>query len=214
MPKPTAVIVDGATVIRTAFPGLLPRLDVCGAFQTADGLLEARLPADVVVLELPWPVQLRAGMAALRDLVAARYTVCVYSQEDRPFVHAACLASGAAGVVSKSAPLRVAQAAFVEVAGGGSEFPAELLVRLQRLSERGGLGVLSPRERQILAARAHGLPLPAIAALLGEPEAGAVEECRATGRVLREFLSCASQEMVSRLLALDPEDLADIWPTR
>ncbi|WP_153506233.1 helix-turn-helix domain-containing protein [Cumulibacter manganitolerans] len=218
MRTPTAAIVDNATFIRKAFPVLMPQLDVRGAFTTAGALLASRLAVDVVVLELPdsqeSPLEeLRAGLAALRTLVGFGHVVCLYTHEQRPFVHAACLASGAAGIVSKAAPATTAQDAFVEVASGGSEFPTELLSRLQQLSEHGGLGVLTPRERQILAARAHGRPMTAIAALLDEPEERAVTEWRATAQVLREFLSCASLDMICRLLDLDPEYLPDIWPT-
>ncbi|WP_153506231.1 response regulator [Cumulibacter manganitolerans] len=217
MRKPTALVVDDATFIREAFPVLMPQLDVRGAFPTAEALLVSRRRADVVVLELQeaqkCPVELRAGMAALRTLTRAGYAVCVYTQEQRPFVHAACLASGAVGVVSKSAPSPLAQDAFVDVANGGTEFPPELLARIQQLSERGGLGLLSPRKRQIFAARARGMSITAIAAtLLDEPEALAVEEWHITGRLVREFLSYASLAMISRQLGLDPEDFADIWP--
>ena len=217
MNKPTAVVVDDATFIRRAFPVLMPLLDVGCTFSTAEELLQADISADVVVLELQSsekdPMEVRAGITALRDVVAAGHVVCVYTQEDRPFVHAACLASGAAGVVLKSATVVEAQDAFVEVAGGGGEFPAELLGRIEQLSQRGGLGMLSPRKRRILSARAQGMSLIQIAAQLDEPEALAIEEWHVTARALRQFLSYASLGMVCRQFGLDAEDLPDIWST-
>ncbi len=212
--KPTAVLVDGAQLIRIAFPSLMRRLDVRGTFETADALIEAQQRADVTVLELHGPMELRAGVTALRSLVAARYTVCVYTSESSPFVHAACLASGAAGVVSKTATIDLAQSAFLEVAGGAIEFPPGLLMRLQLLGERDGLRVLSPREREILAMRATGLTISEIAAVLEEPEATATREWRAITLVLRDFLACASLDMAARLLDLDCADPPDLWPSR
>ena len=57
--------------------------------------------------------EVRVGVAAIREAAAAGYRVCVYTQEERRFVLASCLAAGATGVVSKSSPLDETQAAFL-----------------------------------------------------------------------------------------------------
>ncbi len=75
--KPTAVLADSTQLIRIAFPRLVRSLDVRGAFETADALLETQQQADVALLQLHGPLELRAGMAALRTLVWALLTLGV-----------------------------------------------------------------------------------------------------------------------------------------
>lgn len=103
----TVLVVDDATVIRESLPALMPQIDVVGVHSRVETLLEECPPADLVVLDLHLAnsaqPSARQGVAAVRSVVAAGYRLCVYSQEERRFVLAACMAAGATGIVSKSA---------------------------------------------------------------------------------------------------------------
>ena len=57
----------------------------------------------------------------------AGYRVCVFSQEERRFVLAACLAAGAHGLVSKAASTPRLEEALREVAAGQVVIPPAVI---------------------------------------------------------------------------------------
>lgn len=157
----TVAVVDDATVIRESLPALMPGLRFAGGWSTIEAMLAARPVADALVLDLHLSnasqPDVRQGVAAIRAAVAAGYRVCVFSQEERRFVLAACLAAGASGVVSKSAPTARAEEVITAVADGEVVVPPSVIGLVEVLVRRNSLTILSERQRQVLAGRARGL---------------------------------------------------------
>lgn len=123
------------------------------------------LPADVVVLDLT----LGDGTTVtenVRQLVGDGSHVIIHSVADRPAAIREALSAGAAGIVSKSAPIDDVTAALRTVASG------ELLHNVEWASAVEGDidfadAQLSAREREVLRLYAAGLPLKAVADRLG-----------------------------------------------
>lgn len=211
------MIVDDATFTRQSLPALMPELTFNGCFATAEQLVSSNVTADLVILEVQRADkcvdEVRQGLAGLRLAVAAGHRVCVYTQEARTFIHAACLAAGAAGVVSRADPLAVTQAAFLEVARGGRIITQGLINAFDLLPRRRQLTVLSPRQRTIVSARARQLTFAAIAGKLEIPATVVLDEWRTASAALSCFLQAACLEVATGALGLVPDDLADIWPS-
>ncbi|GAB3310840.1 DNA-binding response regulator [Epidermidibacterium keratini] len=167
--------VDDASVIRESLPVLMRRLEFIEAFPTVEALIARRPEVDLVVLDLHLTnasqPDVRQGIAAIRALVRRGYRVCVYSQEERRFVLAACIAAGAKGIAAKSLPTAKAEDVFIEVAGGIA-IPASVIGVVEVLVRRDCITVLSERQRQVLAGRARGMPYAKLANELYTAERG------------------------------------------
>lgn len=212
----TVAVVDDATVIRESFPLLMPTLDVVGAYPTVESLLADRPEVDLVVLDLHLSnasqPDVRQGVAAIRALVAAGYRVCVYSQEERRFVLAACLAAGARGVVSKSATTSQALEQFEAVAAGTVVVPQPVIGIVEVLVRRNSLTILPERQRQVLAGRARGLTYAEMSAQLFLSEStlrGYWADLTAT---VSDYLQQVTPTDIETALGLGPGDLLDFWP--
>lgn len=215
--RPTAIVVDDATAIRQSLPALMPALDFIGSYSSAEDLVRSGQRADLIVLDLHLvnsrQKEVRQGIAALRLVASAGHRVCIYTQEERRFVLAACLAAGAAGVASKADPLEPVQEAFLEVAAGGSVIPQPLISVIELLVRRNQLTVLSERQREVLAGRARGLTYAELAAKLYVSESTLRGYWRDTADVVRHHLQEESTPAdIEHALGLTPGDLLDIWP--
>lgn len=214
--RPHVLAVDDSTVVRESLPLLLHRLDVVAVHPTVEALLRAERPADLLVLDLHLVNErqpaVRQGLAAVRAAVRAGHRVCVYTQEERRFVLAACMAAGAAGVVSKAASLAEAEEAFLEVAAGGVAVPPAVASLMEVLVRRDCVTILGERQRQVLAGRARGLSYGQLARELYLAETtlrGYWAEVTAT---VTRYLACTTPADIERSLGLAPGDLLDFWP--
>lgn len=122
-------------------------------------------PADVVVLDLT----LGDGTTAtdnVHALIADGSSIIIYSVADRPAVVREALAAGAAGVISKAAPIGEVIEAIRAVAHGDPLNNVEWASAVD--GDRAFADAqLSARERDVLRMYAAGLPLKAVAARLG-----------------------------------------------
>jgi DNA-binding NarL/FixJ family response regulator len=215
-PRPTAIVVDDATFTRQSLPALMPKLNITADFATAQQLISSGARADLVILEIQradkCPDEVRQGLDGLRLATGAGHRVCVYTQEARPFVHAACLAAGAKGVVSRAASLPVTQDGFLEVARGSTIITQGLINAFDLLPRRRQLTVINPRQRTILSSRARQLSLTEIAEQLEIPLSVVQEEWRIACVAVSRFLQEACLEVATNVLGLIPGELGDIWP--
>lgn len=211
-------LVDDATAVRASLATLLPDLSFVSTHPSLEDFLEARPVADVVVLDLHL-VNLRQpgasqGVAAIRDAVAAGYRVCVYTQEERKFVLAACLAAGATGVVSKSSTLEETRAGFLAVSRGELVAPPPVTGLIEVLVRRGRVTVLNRRQREVLAGRARGLTYAELSRTLYLSESTLRGYWRDLSAVVSQHLQESSPGDIEHALGLGPGDLVDHWPTR
>ncbi|NUR99895.1 MAG: response regulator, partial [Kribbellaceae bacterium] len=130
--RPRVAVIDDASVIRASIALLMTELDVVLATATVEEFLAAGPAVDLVLLDLHLvnlerQPDVRQGIAAIRALTARGYRICVYSQEERRFVLAACLAAGASGIVSKALPTDRAQQLFLDVAADGTAVPQSVV---------------------------------------------------------------------------------------
>lgn len=213
--RPTAVVVDDATAIRQSLPALLGRLEVIGSFSSSEQFDASGLRPEVVVLDLHLvnarQQEVRQGVAALRHVRGAGHRVCIYTQEERPFVLAACLAAGAFGIASKADSLEHAEAAFLEVAAGGTVIPRSLVGAIELLVRRGQITLLSPRQRDVLAGRARGLTYAEMASRLFLSESTLRGYWRETAEAVRDYLAETTPSDIEHALGLAPGDLLEIW---
>lgn len=213
---PVLAVVDDATAVRESLRVLLPGLDIASAHPSVEDLLATRPRADVVVLDLhlvnvsqPDAAQ---GVAAIQAVVDAGYRVCIYTQEERPFVLAACLAAGATGIVSKSAPMAETEAAFRDVAAGELVCPPTVTGVLELLAARGGTALLTPRQREVLSGRARGLTYAELSRRLYVSESSLRGYWRELTLTVSKYLQETSPGDIEYALGLRPGDLLDYWP--
>ncbi|WP_134322213.1 response regulator transcription factor [Cumulibacter soli] len=216
--RPTAILVDDSSLTRASLPGLMPELDFVGSFSTADECVGRGTRADVTIIELERADkcvnEVRHGLDGLRRAISAGHHACVYTQEARPFIHAACLAAGAKGVVSRAKPLDVAEKAFLEVAHGHAFISQGLVIAFDQLPRRHQFAMLTPQQSTILNARARGLPFPAIAGMLHLPASQVQFEWRRICSAISHFLQRGDLSVATGVLGLPADDLADLWPCR
>lgn len=212
----TAVIVDDATAIRVSLPALIPEVTFLDSYPNAEALLAARPEVDLVVLDLHLAnsrqPEAHQGIAAIRSLIRADYRVCVYTQEERRFVLAACVAAGALGVVSKAASLDEARQAFAEVAAGRIVVPQSLIGLMEVLVRRDCITLLGPRQREVLAGRARGQTYAEMSKRMYLAEStlrGYWQEL--SGQVAR-YLQQTAPGDIEHALGLGPGDLLAHWP--
>lgn len=211
-----AALVDDATVIRAAMGELLQRIEVSAAYGSVEELLVCAPEVDLVILDLhlanatqPTAAQ---GVRAVQALVQEGYRVCVYSQEERRWVLAACLAAGAHGVVSKAEPVEVAEQAFLDVAAGEMVVPPVVLGVLEVLVRRRSVTLVSERQRQVLSGRARGLTYAEMSKQLHLSESTLRGYWHELSNSLAEHLQQAGPADIERTLGLAPGDLLDAWP--
>ena len=212
----TVAVVDDATVIRESLPALMPRLGFAGGWSTIEEMLAARPIADALVLDLHLSnasqPDVRQGVAAIRAAVSAGYRVCVFSQEERRFVLAACLAAGASGVVSKSAPTARAEEVITAVAEGEVVVPPSVIGLVEVLVRRNSLTILSERQRQVLAGRARGLTYAEMSSQLHLSESTLRGYWAEVSRNVSEHFQRVVPAELEHALGLGPGDLLEYWP--
>ncbi|MFI1096615.1 DNA-binding response regulator [Streptomyces sp. NPDC020917] len=214
----TAILVEDATAIRLGLPALLPDITFAAAFARAEEALQARPAADVVVLDLhlanSGQQDATQGVAAVSDLVAAGYRVCLYTQEERRFVLAACLAAGARGLIRKSAPLPEVAEGIAQVAAGKVVVPQSLIALTELLVRRGSLTILSPRQREVLAGRARGQTYTEMSRTMHLSESTLRGYWADLTAIVADHLQQTAPADIERCLGLAPGDLLDFWPAR
>ncbi len=211
-------LVDDATAVRESLSVLLPDLTFVSSHPSLEDFLAAAPRADVVILDLHL-VNLRQpdaaqGVAAIHAAVDAGYRVCVYTQEERRFVLASCLAAGATGVVSKSSTLAETRTAFLAVSRGELVAPPSVTGLIEALVRRGRVTVLNKRQREVLAGRARGLTYAELSRTLYLSESTLRGYWRDLSGVVSSYLQDSSPGDIERALGLGPGDLVDHWPTR
>ncbi|GAA2263356.1 response regulator transcription factor [Glycomyces scopariae] len=209
-------MVDDATALRASIADLLPAMRFVSVHRNVEELLEERPPADVVILDLHLTNVLQPaasqGIAAVRQVIGAGYRVCVYTQEERRFVLAACLAAGALGVVSKASSLEDAETSFRAVAEGELVLPPAVTGLIEVLARRGALTILTPRQRDVLAGRARGLTYAELSRSLFLSESTLRGYWRDLTGTVSQYLQATSPGDIERALGLGPGDLIDLWP--
>ena len=209
----SAVVVDDTTVVRFGLPLMHQDLDVVATFGNVEDFLVAQPAADVVILDLklsgPGLRGGRQGVQAVRAVAAAGYQVCLFTDEVRNLVLAQCFRAGAHGVVHKSDGVEDASAAFHAVAAGRTVITQSLVGLAEVLERRGGRPGLTPRQRQVLAARARGERWSDIAGRLFITEGVAREHMGAVTAKFATYLQDASPGDIERHLGLAPGDLLD-----
>lgn len=210
-------LVDDATALRAAAAVLMPEEDVVSTHGSVEELLAESPSCDVVVLDLHLvnrsQPEVRQGVAAVAAVVAAGYRVCVYTQEERRFVLASCLAAGARGVVSKSAPLAQARAGFRSVARGDLVAPTAVVGVVEVLSKRGHLSLLSDRQRAVVSGRARGLTYAELGRTLFVSATTLRGYWQEISGLVAEHLGEVSAADMEHAFGLRPGDLLDVWPT-
>ena len=165
------LLVDDQTALREALADALerePDVTITGHVGT---IAEARrclaqIPVDVAVTELDLPdgsgSELIDDLRQLRPLVQVLILTATADRHDL----AEAVAAGAAGVLHKSAPLDEIVTAVRRLCAGQPVMEPTELVRLlhltaerrsQQKAARAALARLTPREREVLVALAHGL---------------------------------------------------------
>ncbi len=174
-----AVVDRYLTFADTLAAGLRPQDDVLEAtsFTDTESLWQA-LQASEVDLVLLDSDLLRVDSSFLQRIREDRpkTRVVVISNDDEPEEVVRALASGAAGWSPKSLPFDELLRGLRAVVGGETWIPGRLLTTvLEQIVELHGyagdaaarLGVLTPREREILQCLVDGMGRPQIAARLG-----------------------------------------------
>jgi DNA-binding NarL/FixJ family response regulator len=213
---PTAILVEDATAIRLGLPALLPEIEFVATLPCVEDVLSTRPTADVVVLDLHLVNDNQRdalqGVPAVGALSDAGYRVCLYTQEERRFVLAACLAAGARGLVRKSAPLPEAAAAIGQVAAGQVVIPQTMIALTELLVRRGSLTILSPRQCQVLAGRARGQTYAEMSKTLHLSESTLRGYWRELTETVARHLRETAPGDIEHSLGLAPGDLVDLWP--
>jgi DNA-binding NarL/FixJ family response regulator len=185
------VIVEDNALLREGIVALLREraIDVVAQAEDAPGLLRivAGHKPDVAIVDVRLPptftddgvraaIEARARHPGLGVLILSQYVEPVYTTE--------LLASGTGGIgyllKERVGEVRAFVEAIERVAGGGTALDREVVAELMRTrsdetGEHGALGMLTPREREVLALMAGGRTNNAIAREL-VVTSGAVEK--------------------------------------
>ncbi|MGL5810754.1 MAG: LuxR C-terminal-related transcriptional regulator [Nocardioides sp.] len=216
MTSTTAVVVDDAPVVREGLPTLMPRIAFVGSYPTVEAMLADAPETDLVVLDLhlanPAQPVVRQGLAAVRSAATSGYRICVYTQEERRFVLAACFVAGASGLVSKSASLADAERDFREVAAGAQVLPPQVIGLIDVLVRRNRVTILSERQRQVLTGRARGFTYAELSHQLFLSESTLRGYWRDVIDQVGAYLRRTTPAEIEHALGLAPGDLLDFWP--
>lgn len=212
--RPRIVVIDDSTVVRDGFATVHPELEVCGTFANVEEFERAPSDCDVVLLDLllhrpDGAADLKQGRPAIRMLRDRGHTVCLYTDERRPLVLALCLRAGASGVVHKSDPIETTIAVVREVSMGRVSITQSLVGLTELLDRQDARFDLSPRQRQVVSARARGQHWLDVAAELYITEDTAREHYQAACQKLRDYLQVVSPGDVERAMGLAPGDILD-----
>lgn len=166
-------LIDDHESVRLGLEAVFARVDSCEVLFSGGSVSEylswrhgaSAAPADVVVLDLT----LGDGSTVTENvsrIVADGSSVIIHSVADRPAVVREALAAGAAGVVSKSAPIDDLTGAVGTVARGEQLNNVEWASAVEGDREFAD-AQLAARERDVLRLYAAGLPLKIVANRLG-----------------------------------------------
>ena len=207
----TVAVIDDDTIVREGLAALLPRHRVVCAFDHHGEFLTRKPDVQLVILDLNLDgtggTGLRHGAAAIADLRAAGYPVLIYTNENRRLVLAGCLAAGAGGVVHKTQPLAALAEAVSAVHAGRTVITSALTGLAEAVDRYGRLPTLTPRQRQVLAARARGRTFRRIASDLGISEKMAHEHMGAVTAKFADYLRTHSSADLEHALGLAKGDL-------
>jgi two-component system nitrate/nitrite response regulator NarL len=149
----------------------------------------------------------RQGATAVAAVAAAGYRVLIYTNERRRAVLVACLAAGASGVVHKAEPIAELREAITAVAHGEIVITPALVGLAELAERRGGLPTLSPRQRQVLSARARGEPFQSIADRLYISRKTTEEHMAIVTAKFADYLHDHSAADLERQLGFAPGDV-------
>jgi DNA-binding NarL/FixJ family response regulator len=215
-PQVSAVCVDDDTLIREGVARLLVGLTVVATFARVEALLESRPDVDVVLLDLSMPAAVAAspsdvmqGVQGVAAVAQAGYRVLIYTNERRREVLAGCLAAGANGVVHKSEPLPAVVEAARQVAAGQVVITTALTGLAEAITRRGTMAPLSPRQGEVLRARARGESFKHIGARLHIAPKTAEEYMSEVTKRFAQYLRDHSAADLEHHLGVGPGDLLD-----
>ena len=166
-------VIDDHEAIRVGLEAALSthaagRITLVSHDPTVQAFIDRQVHADVVLLDL----QLSDGTDPLDNtevLIAAGYTVLVYSIADNVRLLRRALAGGAAGVARKADPISETLASIEAVAAGQMVLSQEILGLIE--GDQGYVAAnLGPREREVLALYTGGMEVPEVAERLGIAE--------------------------------------------
>lgn len=213
--RPRLVCVDDDTPIREGLPHLLPDVDVVATFARVEHLLQRKPAADVLLLDLHLLApeeeasMTRHGLRGVQAATSAGYRTLIYTNEQRRAVLAVCLAAGASGVVFKTSSMPALRDAVTVVAAGGTVIPTSLAGLVEKYSSLGHLGQLTPRQLEVLRARARGEPFKSIARRLGIEHRTVEDHMYVVTRRFAEYLRTHSLADLEHELGIAPRDLLD-----
>lgn len=204
---PRVALVDDTTIARSGLPKLLPEFAFTGVFPDSEALLREQPDADVLILDLnlsrPGHVGVRQGVDAVAACAGAGYRVCVYTVERRRFLLLRCLQAGASGIVHKTDATETLAEALTEVAAGSIVITPTLAGLAELADHRDQLPTLTPRQREVLSARARGEPFRSIARRLYITEKTAQQHWSVVTEKFTAYLRAHSAADLERLLGLD-----------
>lgn len=177
MEKIRVALVEDDAQVRDGLQLLIANSDHCrcvAAFQSAERALSAfpDLDPDVVLMDIHLPGM--SGIDCIRELKRRRPKIqimmlTVFEDHDRIFKS---LAVGASGYLLKQTPPARLLEAIVELHNGGSPMSTQIARHVveafhRPMAEEDPSAVLSPREKEIIAALAKGYLYKEIASQLG-----------------------------------------------
>ena len=145
----------------------------------------------------------------MQAVTNAGYRTLIYTNEQRRGVLAACLAAGAQGVVFKTSTMPALREAVNIVAEGGSAIPTSLAGMVEKYSSQGHLGQLSPRQLEVLRARARDEPFKSIARRLRIDQRTVEDHMYVVTRRFSDYLRTHSLADLEHELGIAPRDLLD-----
>lgn len=204
--------IDDDTVIRKGLPLLLEEIEVVASYAEVEEFLAAEPSVDVVLLDLVLTGTGKSatqGAAAIRAITAAGYPVLIYTNERRRTVLVGCLAAGASGVIHKAEPVDELEDAIQAIARGEVVITQALVGLAELVERRGELSELSPRQRDVLSARARGEKFQSIADRLFISRKTAEGYMAAVNAKFAEFLRDHSPADLERYLGIAPGDVLE-----
>ena len=142
------LIVDDHPVVREGLVAALKNFEIVGAFGSAEELLNSRVDADVVLLDLELPGI--SGIEAIPKIDARVLVLTAYATDEQID---AVLRAGAGGYLLKGASVEEIERAIRAVARGETYLDPRVASRVVALSHAPRL---SPREREVLKLVAAG----------------------------------------------------------